>query len=175
MASAANGNVNASTASETTVISEPIVDKSTADVISKPTNGENNSMASAEGQTVKEAESSEKRKSVEHASAPSSIESKEPTVVKKPEQTSASNKRAHRLTTASDGADKPGPEKGTAPANKKQKTAKGQKSKASGAATSHLNGEKKTTSRAKKVNDVKKTIPTDGIGSRTRSRTKASS
>ncbi|KAF9889029.1 Saccharopine dehydrogenase [Aspergillus nanangensis] len=88
----------------------------------------------------------------------------------------AGDKREHESTSAS--ADNETPEHPSAkeePAPKKQKTAV-EKPKTQNGIAKEANGEKKKTARPKKTKDVaKRVIATDGIGSRTRSRTKASS
>ncbi|KAA8646280.1 hypothetical protein EYZ11_000605 [Aspergillus tanneri] len=131
--------------------------------------------ATEECKHVKTVNPAEETRSGEQISAPASADAQEPTGENKAEQPTTGNKREHEsISTPTD----PGKattvastEPSVAPAAKKQKPD-------TNTATENgtvPNGEKKK-SHSKKVKDtVKKTIPTDGIGSRTRSRTKTAS
>lgn len=86
-------------------------------------------------------------------------ESKEPAAADKTDESKVGDKREHDTTSA--------------PTAKKQKTDE-DTTKAENDTSGDANGEKKKSGRPKKTKEAaKKDIPTDGIGSRTRSRTKA--
>ncbi|PYI10119.1 hypothetical protein BO78DRAFT_414883 [Aspergillus sclerotiicarbonarius CBS 121057] len=96
------------------------------------------------------------------------------------------DKRAYESTPAPVDTDKTGVENATEPAPKKQKTypedAGAQHGSSAPTAAKNIkrgqatNGDKKKGGRPKKVKaTVKRDLPTDGIGSRTRSRTKVAS
>lgn len=103
-----------------------------------------------------------------------SVDSQEPASEAKDDAPNTGDKREHESTAAPTETEKPSAESSgpssTAPAAKKQKT----NDKTATENGTQANGEKKTKSRTNKVKEtVKKVVPTDGIGSRTRSRTKA--
>ncbi|KAH8426926.1 uncharacterized protein LDX57_004649 [Aspergillus melleus] len=103
-----------------------------------------------------------------------SVDSEKPAGEAKPDAPNTGDKRDLESTPAPTDTDKPvtdssGPST-VAPIAKKQKA----DDNAAAANGTRANGENKKTGRPKKVKEAaKKVIPTDGIGSRTRSRTKA--
>ncbi|PLB52835.1 hypothetical protein P170DRAFT_423652 [Aspergillus steynii IBT 23096] len=104
------------------------------------------------------------------------VDSQQPAKEAKPDAPNAGDKREHEPTSASTDTDQPSTESSgpptVAPAPKKQKT----NDKAATENGTQANGEKKKAGRQNKAKEaVKKVVPTDGIGSRTRSRTKAAS
>jgi hypothetical protein len=154
--------------------------KQVTDVALKQTNGDSNPVKPEEKQPAEVTESPEKHKSSEESksgeqgSVPTKVEPKESTTENK-KQPTAGDKRDYELASAHTNTDKPSVENSTEPTNKRQRTT-GRKIQNGHAAAPAINGEKKNAGRTKKVKDaVKKAIPTAGIGSRTRSRTKASS
>ncbi|KAI9041283.1 uncharacterized protein KD926_007237 [Aspergillus affinis] len=101
------------------------------------------------------------------------VDSQKPAGEAKLDAPSTGDKRELESTSVPTDTDKPATESDSptvAPTAKKQKTDE----KATTANGTQANGENKKAGRSKKVKEaVKKVIPTDGIGSRTRSRTKA--
>ena len=90
---------------------------------------------------------------------PAASDSKEPAAADKTNESKVGDKREHDITSA--------------PTAKKQKTDE-DTTKAENDTSGDANGEKKKSGRPKKTKEAaKRDIPTDGIGSRTRSRTKA--
>ncbi|KAE8366832.1 hypothetical protein BDV27DRAFT_85807 [Aspergillus caelatus] len=126
-------------------------------------------------ESSKEHKPAEEAKSGGHASILPDDGPKEPTTENGIAQPSPGDKREHEPTSTPTNAAKSNVENLTEPANKKQRTT-GTRSRNGNTIAPATNGERSKASRSKKAkDDVKKVIPTDGIGSRTRSRTKASS
>lgn len=126
-------------------------------------------------ESPKEHKPAEETKSGGHASILPDDGPKESTTENGIAQPSAGDKREHEPTSTPTNAGRPNVESLTEPANKKQRTT-GTRTRNGNTTAPATNGEKSKASRFKKAkDDVKKVIPTDGIGSRTRSRTKTSS
>lgn len=119
--------------------------------------------------------------------ANSQAREEKPTEDSKPEQLQTGEKREHDSTAAPADTDQPVTKDSEAPDAKKQKTGEDSAQAENGASppastaedkpsAPETNGEKKKAGRPKKSQNTEKkaAIPTDGIGSRTRSRTKAS-
>ncbi|KAL2867085.1 uncharacterized protein BJX67DRAFT_381403 [Aspergillus lucknowensis] len=116
----------------------------------------------------------------EQLPAPANGVSDAPALEAKHEQPNVGVKRDLEATATANTADKPSVEQPTEPDAKKQKTSEDNSGAANGRSVPTQNGkssqastEKKTSGRPRKTKDtVRKDTPTDGIGSRTRSRTK---
>ncbi|RJE19180.1 hypothetical protein PHISCL_08477 [Aspergillus sclerotialis] len=130
-----------------------------------------------------ESEPVEEAKPTEQGSSPATSNDKGPLTEDKLENIKTGDKREHDSTALPD-TDKPAAEDLNEPQPKKQKIDEKADNVANGASgttakedetrASETNGEKKKPGRPKKTREPsKKPIPTDGIGSRTRSRTKA--
>ncbi|KAE8349722.1 hypothetical protein BDV28DRAFT_151630 [Aspergillus coremiiformis] len=160
----------------------------TTDGAVKQTNGDNTPVkpvaADGPSEDKKPAESTESSKEHKPTGAPKSPENgstptitglQESTAETNREQNSAGHKRAHEATSAPADMVKGSAEDSTEPPSKKRKIT-GKRTRNGNARVPGTTGGKQKANRSKKARDlVKKAIPTDGIGSRTRSRTKASS
>lgn len=135
------------------------------------------------GDQTTENQPAEESKPTKQDSGPATSNDKGPLAENKSEDLKTGDKREHDSTTLPDN-DKPAAEDLNAPQPKKQKTDEKTDNVANGTSgapaaeeetrASETNGEKKKPGRPKKTRDPpKKPVPTDGIGSRTRSRTKA--
>ncbi|KAF7590557.1 Saccharopine dehydrogenase [Aspergillus hancockii] len=175
MASKPNGSINTS---PVPVTSSDGNIKNATDVTLKQTNGDSNPAKPDEKQPAEVFESPEKHKPTEgfKSGEQGSIAVKaEPEKSNKKAQPIAGDKRDYELASAQGDPDKPSVDNSTKPAKKRQRTTKKQ-IQDEHATASATNGETKDASRAKKVKEaLQKATPSDGIGSRTRSRTKASS
>lgn len=126
-------------------------------------------------------EPAEDHKPTAQDSGPATTNNQERPADDKSEHLKTGEKREHDSTAALVDTDKPAADGSNAPDAKKQKTTEDTAKVVSGApasaaAVSEANGEKKKAGRPKKGRDTAKKerpITTDGIGSRTRSRTKA--
>ncbi|PWY92376.1 hypothetical protein BO70DRAFT_8317 [Aspergillus heteromorphus CBS 117.55] len=139
----------------------------------------------ADAEAVDEAKPNEETKTDEQAPAPVTSDPKESATGDETEQPTVGDKRGHESTSEPANADKSNDKNTTEPTVKKQKTdadhagvkqgtpaptaAKG------GIPDPATNGNKKGGRPKKAKEPVKRDIPTGGIGSRTRSRTKAAS
>ncbi|OGM42144.1 hypothetical protein ABOM_009135 [Aspergillus bombycis] len=188
MAPEPDSSVNPPPAPEAGNTSGAGTDKNTTDVAPKQTNGDSTPTKPVDAgdqskekkspeatESSKEHKPAEEAKTSEHASILSDAGPKESTAESGIAQPSAGDKREHKPASTPTNAANSNAENLAEPANKKQRTA-GTRTRNGSATAPATNGEKAKASRSKKAKDyVKKVIPTDGIGSRTRSRTKASS
>ncbi|KAB8221366.1 hypothetical protein BDV33DRAFT_82083 [Aspergillus novoparasiticus] len=188
MAPEPDSSVNAPPTPEVSNISGAGTNTNTTDATPKQTNGdstpakpvdannqpEENKSPEAAGSS-KEHKPAEEAKSDGHASISPDNGLKESTAENGIAQPSAGDKREHEPTSTTPNAAKANVENSAEPTNKKQRTTRTRTRNGNTTAPA-TNGVKPKASRSKKTkDDVKKVIPTDGIGSRTRSRTKASS
>ncbi|KAB8232777.1 uncharacterized protein BDW43DRAFT_103241 [Aspergillus alliaceus] len=184
MSSEPNGSINPPSAPDATVTSGVSTGKQTTDATLKQTNGDSTpinpveSDGSSEEKPAEATEIPKEHKLTEESkpSGPGSVAAsagpKEAIVANKTAQ--PGDKREHESTTAPADTTKVKAKSATEPVKKKQKIT-GKRTQNGTSTVPDMNGEKKKASRSKKAKDLAKTvIPTDGIGSRTRSRTKAS-
>ncbi|KAE8372350.1 hypothetical protein BDV26DRAFT_103148 [Aspergillus bertholletiae] len=163
-------------------------DKNTTEVAPKQTNGGSTPAkpVEADGQSEEkkppeatesseEHKLSEEAKSGEHASILPDAGHQKPVAENGTLQLHVGDKREHEPTSTPANAAKSNAENPTEPAKKKPRTAE-TRTRNGNATSPATNGEGPKANRSTKAKDLaKKVIPTDGIGSRTRSRTKASS
>ncbi|GES58549.1 hypothetical protein ATEG_04713 [Aspergillus terreus] len=159
------------------------VNKQPTDDITNRSNGDSAiAKATDENNPLEEKRLSEDSKPVEGpqptgpSHAPGASEAQPSAADEKKDEANAGDKREHEATATSTGPDNPSvPE----PATKKQKTDEKAEAESTNGVEGPVepaaaNGEKKKGGRPKKSKEtVRKAIPTDGVGSRTRSRTKA--
>ncbi|KOC13062.1 hypothetical protein AFLA70_565g000620 [Aspergillus flavus AF70] len=186
MAPEPDSSVNAPPTPEASNISGAGTNTNTTDAAPKQTNGESTPPKSVDANdqpeenkspeaagSSKEHKPAEEAKSGGHASISQHDGLKESTAENGIAQPSAGDKREHDSTSTTPNAAKANVENSAEPTNKKRRTT-GTRTRDGNTTAPATNGGKPKASRSKKTkDDVKKVIPTDGIGSRTRSRTKA--